>query len=54
MSVTFVAFVPEGMKEGVSGKPTPLKKNISNPNKTNRNILGIQVQYLQNQGTVVN
>lgn len=26
MSVTFVAFVPEGMKEGVSGKPTPLKK----------------------------
>ena len=53
MSVTFVAFVPEGMKEGVSGKPTPLK-NISNPNKTQRNILGIQVQCLQNQGTVVN
>ena len=28
ISVTFVAFVPEGMKEGVSEKPTPLKKYI--------------------------
>lgn len=49
MSVLFVAFVPEGMKEGVSGKPTPLKKKKSNPNKTNKHFRNTSTMFAKSR-----